>query len=1443
MENGEETRFKHKEDQKEQQEEQHDEFLTKMEEILLAKAEKGYDDQLIIEEDESEANTMNLPEFLEQDTLGDQIESHHEFLEKMEETLLKKAEKGYEDQYIIWDDEPEHEILNPLELVDQDTLEEQHELNNDNFCEKMEEILLAKAEEGFDDQLIIEEDESEAEIENPPELIEQDTHEDRILLQDEFLEKMEETLLKKAEKGYEDQYIVWDDETEVESLHSPELKEQESPEENLKLLNREDSKVEEVFLEEIQTEEFVEHFQQKEHEKEKHHERKLVEKNPDQENPLIDSPMIEEQVEEKQNHREVQKEQIKIETRMKEDTKQEKASKQFNQASQKIHSLEKETPLYESERHKSILYFFLDETNLPNIAKSPNSRQLTHSDQIGYVQKDGKWHIETNWIGYPSIQMFLHRLDKHQIKGFNLWLQIRNELSNTTSNKRIYYDIRVNPGQNIPPELENRRVYIQNNKRYFNDGWNHSKFVHRPKSINTVIHFQDSFLEKMDNKWFKIHPRTAKKIRDAIYQQFSEKYTTFKEIRTKLESGERRRTPDLFFEKFDLLKTESSWIRLFQEYLVESKPKNLANDLLKLRENSPDCFDYFLSTRYEIRYPSELKNRSLAIELKIEHGLGSISNNLQKNLNEILKAHEKDIMFQSPDSGFYSPHLFRTLESLGTHSNVLLLNSLIAAKEKTTVIDNARTLDLSFYEPTSKMNLQLPENLRNKTLFVFNDYSYTNAKWSQVLSKELSTPIQKLCNIERGKMYPFTDPNTRRLIRKWLNITSFIRESFGITGKSTIFVSNYKLDTIGSAARLLLQEKKFKDAPDVEKLKDFFKTNPTLFQAIRTPRVLNQKFSFLVSEINRKQNLDRNSINLRIAKLFSIKGLKRKELKNRVMSLVQSLQNSKEIVVEARKEWIWKWNIEMKKLETEGQKVPNKLIRRLNRRLSMKKDDVLIWRTSGKYYYLENYTELAKDINFDSIGKVSPNNRFDSYMNAINLIEKVFDFKKINDSYFAMVKEDCDSYLKKRILSKSGPTKRLWNMLTVDRLRGIKAVELVKEFKRSNLGSPAVYRLKHDIEDIKKVIYAKYNEMIRTNDFNRNVARDRYGIVEGVRQKLTDSCFRNYSTGIISIDKFKVYEINLNLVLKDLKEHFDKPFYHFDGFRVFEKFMTSMLSNVEPVILEGGTEPVISIETIRKAGFPVSNPWKIDRKGHHIAWFEPYKSSWMNAATRYIFSNLEYRKSLKLLDFNEKVVTVPTGSGRGRIRRVTSTQPDFITYPIGSNSKVGEIIQVKNIGRYIPRYPVDFFRDLIKTAGWTIDGHKSCGKNVFVMKANEISKFKINKLIDGHHMVIVADWGNCNDLDRLGEGTEAAREILQGFNLKKIDTVIERPFISNYNGVKIIDSIQDTWKMSKGYILKGMPPKSTVKTWNNIEIITQDAKDIVEFYLRILDWLAINNNL
>lgn len=109
-------------------------------------------------------------------------------------------------------------------------------------------------------------------------------------------------------------------------------------------------------------------------------------------------------------------------------------------------------------------------------------------------------------------------------------------------------------------------------------------------------------------------------------------------------------------------------------------------------------------------------------------------------------------------------------------------------------------------------------------------------------------------------------------------------------------------------------------------------------------------------------------------------------------------------------------------------------------------------------------------------------------------------------------------------------------------------------------------------------------------------------------------------------------------------------------------------------------------------------------------------------------------------------------------------------------------------------------------------------------------------------MVIIADWGNHNGIDRLGEGVEAAREILQGFNPSGVKKIIERPFIGNFNGENTIDQIQDVWKMLKGYILKGMPSRTSIKIWGKIEMITQDSTNIVEFYLRVLDWLASVND-
>lgn len=1100
-----------------------------------------------------------------------------------------------------------------------------------------------------------------------------------------------------------------------------------------------------------------------------------------------------------------------------------------------------------SETHrKSMSFYFYNETNLEKIATPLNTYQLSQSNQMGYIQKDGKWHIETNWIGYTSIQRFLQSLENHQVEGFSLWLKFKNE-SVTPSLKRLYYDLRISPGKNIPAELVNRRVYIQNNKRYFGNGWNHSKFVHRPSKVNPVSNFQDFFLEKLDNKWFDVSPRTAKKIRENIFQQFLGKDTTFEEITKKLGSGERKRIPDLFIEKFDLEKSENSWIRAFHEYLHNLKPEYLTKTLLKFKDKFPNTLDYFLSKRYEIGLPTELKNHLMTIKLEIEQSNISIPNSFQDSFDETIKKYGNDIMFQTQNSGIYSPYLFDTIRSLGTHSKALLLNSLIAAKTNITVIDKAKTLDLSFYQPTLEINHQFPEKLRNRTFFVFKDSSYTNKKWSKVFSKKLSVPIVDLCNMIQKKKYSFTDPSTGRIVNEWLNPTSFIRKSLGIKGRSTIYVSKYNINTIESATRLVLQEKKVKNAPDVAKLTNFFKKHPTLAKATRKPELLYKEFSFLTSEINESvskdiNNLAKNKTIPQIIELFSFKdSLKSKELKKLALDLMENSKNIVENQIKRRKEWIWKWNNEMKNLETTGHRIPKKMIRGFNRRLSTKKE-VLVRKTSGKYYYLEDFTELAKDIEINLIGKVSHNIAFDNYIKAINLIEKVFEFKRINNSYYAMVKRDCDTYLKCRILSKPGPAKDLWDKLAVERLRGNKSLNLVKCFTRTKLGNPAVYKLNYDIKEIKKVIYARYNEIIRTSDFNRNVARDRYGIVTVVRNKINNSHFNNYSTGIISIDEFKVFKIDLNFVLKEVKSHFEKPLHLYDGFQIYEKIMEIMLSNVKSVKLKDRTEAIINMETIRKAGFPAANSKKIDKKGHHVAWYEPYRTSWMNAVTRYIFSNKKFRKSLELFNFDEEMVTIPTGSGKGRNRKIISTVPDFVTYLRSSKSKIGEIIQVKNIGKYNPRYPVDFFRDLTKTVGWTIDGRKSCGKNVFVMKANERSKFKLNKLIDGHHIVIIANWGGHKDIDRLGEGVEAAREILQGFNSNRVKLIIERPFIGNFNRKKTIDQIQDVWKMSKGYILKGMPTRTSIKIWGKIETITQDSTNIEEFYLRVLDWLTGNDD-
>ena len=44
--------------------------------------------------------------------------------------------------------------------------------------------------------------------------------------------------------------------------------------------------------------------------------------------------------------------------------------------------------------------------------------------------------------------------------------------------------------------------------------------------------------------------------------------------------------------------------------------------------------------------------------------------------------------------------------------------------------------------------------------------------------------------------------------------------------------------------------------------------------------------------------------------------------------------------------------------------------------------------------------------------------------------------------------------------------------------------------------------------------------------------------------------------------------------------------------------------------------------------------------------------------------------------------------------------------------------------------------------------------------------------------------------------------------------------------------------MRKGYELVGMPPKEMIGTWKELVMITHNSKNITEFYLRILDYIA-----
>lgn len=532
------------------------------------------------------------------------------------------------------------------------------------------------------------------------------------------------------------------------------------------------------------------------------------------------------------------------------------------------------------------------------------------SKNLSYIFKNGKWHLETKWIGYTEILNFLNSLGRSRLDGLKIWVTIRKEINSISKNaadyKPLFYSLKIRSGKNIPTELIGKRVYIQNNDYYFKNGWYYKKFQKRKNCVSITHSFYTSLMQKVDKDWLQVPSWTAVKIRHAIFQQFYKEFEAFIDIKEKKHNAKSKRKPNLYIGKFELDESENSWIRAFYDHIRGLKTKEAA--LINLRNNFPTIFNYFESTRYESSLsdkpsnvitdtPSRIdilmprksivkKENEICLESDHLKTISSISAqnvknsqnskqilkninitvfpkdskppfDLNKDLIRILSEFAEDILFLTPYEGFYAPDLFKLLRSLNTYSLTYLLNALIISKGYSALIVSAKTEGIKDYYSTSIMSKQLPEFLKKKTFHIFPNKAYRGTVWSYKISSELFIPVRATYTFSKKKTYTIIDSNSRKPIRKELGVQSFIRKSLGIEGIPTVYVSDYNIDMIGAAARTLLQEKYIKktDAPNVNKLNEFFKENPFVFKANRDPDFLDTNFTFLVAITSQFKNL------------------------------------------------------------------------------------------------------------------------------------------------------------------------------------------------------------------------------------------------------------------------------------------------------------------------------------------------------------------------------------------------------------------------------------------------------------------------------------------------------------------------------------------------------------------------------------------------------------
>jgi hypothetical protein len=564
-------------------------------------------------------------------------------------------------------------------------------------------------------------------------------------------------------------------------------------------------------------------------------------------------------------------------------------------------------------------------------------------------------------------------------------------------------------------------------------------------------------------------------------------------------------------------------------------------------------------------------------------------------------------------------------------------------------------------------------------------------------------------------------------------------------------------------------------------------------------------------------------------------------------------------VLKSLEQRIIQFNLRMKFNEYFKQPTPDVFLKTFQELYDegISKGKTFVRNTETNYFYLEDYTELATDIKLHSVlfdpnapSRVPLDQPLISLVgggsrNTVGLKDKLQFLqsgKRLKGTYFFIKGKHFggkDHWSKSLRYTSSQNKRDITKILFDGMMELVRDEDKIREIRRINglanrkYNSLNIYKIKHSLKDVEKVITAKLFEIYSTKTFSRKM---RHSVRNRIKKLSCD-----FTTGGITNINFIVYHVELNQVVNRLMSINHNNLLKVEPGELAKQIVQILLSESKPLnVSRSDTNTINLFKHVNNSKYSlndkrfiqVANRSEKTKSGFLKCWYEACPEAWMNVVTRYMLQDPKFRKVLKL-DCQEDISSIYTGQGRISKGVEPSGFPDISTIDV--NGKAIDITQVKQLGYNKPNEAVDLFRDISKTLGWDNSQGVKTALNSFVFESSDIARLNQLEKFGHNNVVIIGRWGNIKGLTRFGEAVEAARIQKNVVSTSRISSMYLSKKINS--SIDISKKLKKNWNLIKCVKLEGLTPISSdllIKIKDEANLYS----DPTEFYIAMIQLIG-----